>query len=468
MKSIELFLKEGEGLTIEFKEKFSTKIVHDIVAFANAKGGVILLGVSDDGHIKGEKLSNQLKAQIVDLGRNCKPSIALQVEKTQDNVIIIEVPEGEDKPYLCSEGFFKRFDGLTQKLDPAEVRKIFKKGFFSKYESYFCEGATLADISLEKMNKFLKESHSKLSANLKNISNLLEVIKVLKDDKLTNAALLVFAKDVSDFFPHCQIFLVAYKGTEGISIYDKKYVRDDLVSQFNEALLFCKKHLNVKSEISGGQRQDFYEIPIEALREAIANAIIHRDYGMTGTNIQVEIHEDRVVISNPGGLPEGFLLSSLGKKSIRRNEIIADLFSRMGKAERFGSGINRIRELIKASDGPAPVFESDMFFTVTFHRPQEFRPVSPNLIATSKYSKPVLNPFSSEEAILQNIKANPKITQKEIAMQTGLSLEGVRYHIKKLIKNKIIYHQGAKKNGSWEIISSKETFFLGKKGGRRK
>lgn len=83
---------------------------------------------------------------------------------------------------------------------------------------------------------------------------------------------------------------------------------------------------------------------MEAIREALVNAIIHRDYSIAGTNLQVEIHADRVLISNPGGLPQGFSTAMLGTKSVRRNELIADLFHRMDKSERMGSGIKRIRK----------------------------------------------------------------------------------------------------------------------------
>ena len=137
--------------------------------------------------------------------------------------------------------------------------------------------------------------------------------------------------------------LIAFKGKDRVHIYDRQDVQDDLLTQFNSAVLFLKKHLNRRSEIKGVNRRDIYEIPFEALREAIANAIIHRDYSVRGTSLMVEVYDDRVEIINPGIFP-GARKSDFGKISVRRNERIADMFFRMDKVERAGTGIRRMKE----------------------------------------------------------------------------------------------------------------------------
>ncbi|MCK5180658.1 MAG: hypothetical protein KAR32_14095, partial [Candidatus Omnitrophica bacterium] len=107
-------------------------------------------------------------------------------------------------------------------------------------------------------------------------------------------------------------------------IYDRQDVRDDLLIQLNESMAFLKKHLNVRSEIRELNRHDIYEIPLDALREALVNAIVHRDYSIKGTSVYVRVFDDRVEIENPGGLPSGFPKSQFGKTSFRRNPIVAD------------------------------------------------------------------------------------------------------------------------------------------------
>jgi ATP-dependent DNA helicase RecG len=182
----------------------------------------------------------------------------------------------------------------------------------------------------------------------------------------------MFADDIKRFIPYSETILGAFKGINKTHIYDRKDVRDDLLTQFNESILFLQKHLNVRSEIRGVNRYDIYEIPIDALREAVVNAIIHRDYSMRGTNISVNVFDDRVEIVNPGGLPSGLTKENFGKESVRRNLFIADLFHRMRKVERVGSGIGRMREFMKQAGLKEPVFESDTFFRAIFYRNPEY------------------------------------------------------------------------------------------------
>src|SRR4030042_773723 len=116
---VEILIQEGEGLTVEFKEHFTPRIVEDMAAFANAKGGIIILGVKDDKTIIGEKLTNDLKARITSMARNCNPPIQVKIKQVQ-HVVTIEVPQGEEKPYGCSSGYFRRLDGTTQKMTNPE------------------------------------------------------------------------------------------------------------------------------------------------------------------------------------------------------------------------------------------------------------------------------------------------------------------------------------------------------------
>lgn len=475
MKSIDLLLQEGEGLSVEFKEKFTPKISQDIVGFANAKGGVILLGVNDKGKIVGEELSNKLKSQILDLGRNCKPSISLTIENSSSGVISIKVPEGNDKPYICGDGFYKRFDGVTQKLSPHEVREIFKNHTSINFESFPREESKVEDLSLNKINDFLKRTKSNLTITKKNLIDFLDSIKLYSNTNINNAALLMFAENIEKYIYHSQIFLVAYKGTEGIQIYDKKYIRSDLLTQYQEALVFCEKHLNVRTEFENGRRTDLYEIPLNALRESIANAIIHRDYSMSGTNILLEIHQNRVVISNPGGLPDGITLKKLGAKSFRRNELIADMFSRMNLAERFGSGIKRVRALMHEFHCEPPHYESDSFFTVTLMRPMEFSTVinstkpqrsskstakktstkkTKSLPTTSilAHKQKHSSQASTADKILKLLKSNPQYSQQELAKLVNLTVDGIKYQIRNLQKQKRIKRVGSKKTGSWKVL----------------
>ncbi len=365
-KELKLIIKEGEGLMVEFKERYVSRIAEDIAAMANSKGGFILLGVNDAGKIIGEELTNQMKAEILSLGRNCEPHIIISKVSQVDHAVVIEVPEGDEKPYSCSSGYFRRFDAVTQKMSQKEVRMIFRETTDIHFESLSCRDFTFADISLSKVKAFLKEAEASFKVNKDNLSSFLSSLGIYKINKINNAGALMFAADINKFIPYSETILGAFKGTDKIHIYDRKDVRDDLLTQLNEAMAFLKKHLNVRSEIHELDRHDIYEIPLDALREALVNALIHRDYSMRGTSIYVCVFDDRVEIGNPGGFPSGVTKENLGKESVRRNLIIADMFHRMGKVERMGTGIKKMKSLMQEAKLKEPVFTSDSFFHAIF------------------------------------------------------------------------------------------------------
>lgn len=289
MDKLRLLIAEGEGLTVEFKEKYTPKIDRDIVAFANTKGGYIILGVSDGGMILGEALTNKMKAEIIDLARKCDPTIEIKKISRHEDLVVIEVPEGEEKPYSCSSGYYIRFDGLSQKMTQKEVRFLYKNAVAGVFEEDFHKDFTWEDISPEKIQTFFREA--KISLAAVSPQDALRSLNLAVKDGIKNAGVLFFAKEPRRHIIQCQMTLAAFKGTNRVHIYDRKDIQDDLLTQYKEAMIFLEKHLNVRTEITGFDRKDIYEIPLEALREAVANAIIHRDYTVRGTSIMVEVHE---------------------------------------------------------------------------------------------------------------------------------------------------------------------------------
>src|SRR3989338_3208398 len=155
-KRIRFYIAQGEGLSVEFKETYTPKISQDIVAFANSKGGVILLGIKDNGNIIGIQLTNKLKAEIIDLARNCNTSITVSV-KEEHKIIVISVPEGQEKPYSCSSGYFKRFDAVTQKMNYREIKTLYEDGIDRSFEERINLDFKQKDISEIKVKNFLAE-----------------------------------------------------------------------------------------------------------------------------------------------------------------------------------------------------------------------------------------------------------------------------------------------------------------------
>jgi len=425
---LELLLKEGEGLTIEFKESFSNKLDKDIVAFANTHGGRMLLGVNDSGTVVGVKLTNDLKAKINDLARNCEPCIPIRNIEQINDVVVITVDESNDKPHSCSAGYFRRLDAATQKMNQKELKVLFEKSNSRpRYEKQINSEVNWKNISVNKVKEFLLEAG--ISVEKIDAQNILNSLELSDGEKITNAGVLFFADNPRRYISQCEMILVAFKGTSGIHIYDRVNVQDDLITQFNQAMLFIKKHLNVRSEIKGINRKDIYELPLPAIREAIVNAIIHRDYSIYGTSIMVEVHEDRLVIKNPGGLPEGVSIDFVTQVSIRRNATIADIFARIEKAERIGSGIKRIMRLISEAGMPEPTIESNLFFSITFKRDPEYT-------SSKVYQKPEAKPLDIQQLTPRQIDVLTVLSKS-----TGLSTKDIVPQLKNVSTQRTIQRE---------------------------
>ncbi len=451
LKDLELLIREGEGLIVEFKEKYTSKIDEDMVAFANTRGGTILLGVrDDDGAVVGEKLTNDLKAKINSLARNCKPSISVNVAQVGE-VAAVQVSEGDEKAYSCASGYYRRLNGTTQKMSPEEVRLMFRENDPLPFEDRTVKGFSFEDVSRAKVLAFAKEAGIAVGETA--TADFLRSLKVADDSRVANAGILFFATAPQDHIRQAQMTLLAFKGTERLHIYDRLDVRDDLLAQFNQAILFLEKHLNVRSEIKRLDREDIYEIPFEALRESIVNALMHRDYSITGTQIGIDVFDDRIEITNPGGLAKGLSQKALGKGiSIRRNELIADLFSRLHKVERAGTGIRRMRESLAKAGLKEPEFEINGFFRTVFRRSPEFALKRSKGVAEKGVEKGVEKLTTNQQRIIELILASATISARELAAKVGITPRKIQENIARLKSKGFLKRVGPDKGGYWEIL----------------
>ena len=181
-----------------------------------------------------------------------------------------------------------------------------------------------------------------------------------------NAGVLFFAKEVGRFFPQAYVTCLLAKGTDKVNILDRKDFAGGLVSDIEESLRFIERNTRTGYRIEKLRREDVPEYPMRALREAITNAVMHRDYFEAGANVFVEIYGDRIEVSNPGGLPKGLSKEELGTRSVRRNPLIADLLHRIALIEKAGTGIRRMIEDARKHKCPEPKFTVNGFFTATF------------------------------------------------------------------------------------------------------
>lgn len=439
----------GEGYQSEFKESPDKSLVKEICAFANASGGKILIGVKDNGEKKPLALDNNLRSRIQDSINQIEPKINVELIN-HGGILVIDVPEGGKKPYLCSDGFYLRIGPNSQKVSRDVILEMFRHSGEIKFDSLENKRADFAeDFDIEAYNKFLDEA---------GITHKLDPQIVLKNlgcltvsGKFTNTGVLFFTKSVEFILGQAVCTCVLYKGTNKVKILDRKDFKTNMLNNIDNAVSFVERHTNVEYVIEKIRREDVPEIPKTALREAIINAFCHKCYFHEGSNITVEIFDDRVSITSYGSLPYGLPPEEFGKISIQRNPLIASLLLRVHYIEKVGTGIQRIKDDVALLGKGKVNFEfSSNFFIVTFTRtPYKAASKSEKIVITEQLTllqQEVLELFKNNRDALF---ASEEISQ---LLKNKYTVRFIRTQLSSLQKAGYINYTGATRARKWFLI----------------
>lgn len=373
-------LKINESVKVEFKNSLSEmeQIIETISAFSNTKGGTIYIGVEDNGTIGGvtigkgtlESLANSIK-------QNTDPKIFPDIteeKKYSKTIIKVFVPEYPVKPVWAKEKVYIRVGKTNQRIPAEKIRELLRTNTPFHWDKQLSSDFKLADIDINEIKSFIQRAKDERNSDIGQKTKaavVLEKLNLMKNGKLANASILLFGKDPQKYFPRSLVRCALFADNKAIDFLDIKDVEGTIIRQVPEVLQFIRRHINVSVKISGKpEREEIWEIPTDALREAVINAICHRNYEDTG-NVQIRIFDDRIEIWNPGTLPESITLESLKKehRSIPRNELIARCFYLIKYIEQWGTGTNRIINLCKEARLKEPKFEiRNGDFIVTFFR----------------------------------------------------------------------------------------------------
>ncbi len=330
---------EGENKFIELKSKYSKSLLKTVSAFSNYHDGKIIIGVTDQGEIIGVDNPHEMRLSIENaINDNVRPNPCFEIQhwKVDHHVILIlSVYKGYQTPYVVDQKAYKRSDTSTVSISKYEYDELVLLGRNLSFEELEYTGNAL---TFNKLSKILADKLSIFETN----DDVLKSLELIKKGKFTNAAALMADENVS-----------IYGGTDFVCYLDQKLlmIKDrvslksvSILETFETAMDFYRKHMNQGSIIKGAYREEVMDVPEEAYREAIANAIIHRDYSRNGNN-RVEIFEDRIEITSVGSLPVGISYEefSSGSLSIARNRIISDIFLRCRIVEKLGTGVRRMK-----------------------------------------------------------------------------------------------------------------------------
>ena len=434
---LDKIIAAGESETAEFKSRFNDDAIETLVAFSNAKGGKVLIGIDDHKNISGITIGKETIQNILNEIKNkTSPSITADIEivnYANKYLLIIKVEEYPLKPVSYKGRYYKRKANSNHQLSLNEVVQLHQQTYNSSWDYLIDTNHHFDDISLEKVNSFIGRMNKiRFSPVEDSPEEVMKKFELIRNESITIACFLLFNRQGTMLST-----IELGRFSNEITIDDGLTIRDDLFSQAERIMEFIGKHLKKAYIISGDlQREERPEYPPEAIREIVLNMIVHRDYSQSSDSI-IKIFDDRIEFFNPGGLIPPLTVDKLlsgDYVSSTRNKQIANIFKEAGLIERYGSGIKRISGVFHSNGLPAPIFENYQHgFRVT-------------VFSLQKSSE------KSSEKIYILIKSNPKITADEVAKTLGISQRAVEKQISGLKQDGRLQRHGGRKEGFWKIV----------------
>lgn len=468
----------AESTTIEFKRELNfskaKQWLKTVSAFANTKGGTILVGVTDTKEPVGIPDIQSLAAKTAEsINAHIDPVPRYELTTIHENgkdFLVIYISEGLNTPYYYLSGgnrtaYVRRGDQSVP-APPHEIGNLILKGQNLTYDA-LPHQLTLDDVSFTYLNAVFRQ---KISSELQLPRDLPSFGLLALDNHLTNAGALLCDQYV---VPQSRIFCTSWKhltkGSIGEDALDDREFEGNILQLLENAVLFIGHHSRKPWGIYGMERKEHPDYPEAGVREAVTNALIHRDYMIVGSEIHIDIYPDRLEITSPGGMVDGTRIQDRdinNVPSMRRNKIISDIFGRLKLMDRRGSGFERMIRGYAGSD-KVPEFISDVSsFRVVFPnmnyqtetadtQPAEVLTVKvPDSSSVGQTSVEQVSVELSprEEEILSLLRDTPMVSIRKLAEQQNLSVKEVRTVVSSLRKKGFIEHVGANNGGFWKIL----------------
>lgn len=388
MDDIKALLKKGRGQLIEFMpQPEPDALAEALAAFANADGGTILVGLGTIGTLLEDIQPEHLEAILQRAQATCRPPVQTEwqsLETEQGTVIAIVVPRSPELHSLLDGRVLLRSGSRNRPLSGEEIRHLASAKSVGDFEQVVVAGATLQDLDERIITEYAEKRRlrSPRGEKLSGIDLLRDCGALDAGGNPTVAGVLLFCRNPQRHLPQSGAVCVRFAGTEphgqsGMSSYMRREEINGPLSQVISRLWnTIWEEMRHESVLSGLQRQELPEYPEAAVREAIVNAVAHRDYRVSGRRIEVRMFDDRMEIISPGGLPGHITLDNIVEEHFSRNPRLVKGLVYWGFIEELGLGVDRmIDEMVRAGH-PAPQFEAQPFtFKVTLRNVRE-RPAS--------------------------------------------------------------------------------------------
>ena len=440
----------SENQNIEWKSKWNDDYLAWISGFANAQGGKIYIGCDDNGKVIG--LSNSSKL-LVDLPNKIRETLGVVVGvnllvKDGKEYIEIDVP-AYPIGISCKGVYYYRSGSTRQVLTGPALEAFLLRKRGATWDNLPLPAFSLADVDDGIVERFKQWAFKKGRIDKSVLDEpkdvLMQKLHLTSGDYLTNAAMLLFSKDPEKWQLGAYV-KIGFFETDADLLYQDE-VRGSILEQVDRLVeLIYLKYMKAKITYEGVRRRERYFVPEEALREALLNALCHKQY-QSGTPIQISVYDDRLYIANCGNLPENWTLTNLMSKhaSVPYNPNIAYVFYLAGFIESWGRGVEKICAACEREGTPAPEYTINPGdIMIKFTAPAD-------RIIRSKAVKTSDRATDQEQIILTLLREDPGYTVKQLSEKSGVSNKSVAARLKSLKEKGLIERVGSDRKGYWKI-----------------
>jgi len=389
IEGIKALIKRDENRTLELKKTTSelVKGMQTLCAFLNTDGGWLFFGITPKLEIFGQKVSENTLREIAHEMTKIEPAVKLPLE-------IVDVPDREgfsvigiccdaakfgDAPYTYDGRAFYKVESTTVQMPRSMFEERLKRSNPNRFawESQTPDNLNFEDLDEKRIRGSVmygvEKGRMSASSATESTWTLLDKFSMVENGKIKNAAAALFIKPTKAY-PQFLLRLARFKGTKKDVFYDNARVKGNFFELLDAGISFLFKHLSQSGEVVGLRRQEQLEIPVEALREALTNALCHRLMDSPSSSVGISIYDDRVEIENTGHLPNELTPETikLPHRSYPQNPIIADALFKTAFLESWGTGVSRMIEACKNVGLPEPEYGMDgTFVWITFKRPNK-------------------------------------------------------------------------------------------------
>ena len=443
-------------------------LAETLAALANAQGGRVVVGAGGKGRrLEGVADVEAARTAVLDAALACTPPLLLPlpevVRHEERTLLIVTVPPGMPHVYSVRGKYLRREGAADRPIPPDALRRLLLERGETSWERLTPEGAELDDLDPQKIAAYTRRVGAAAEADPLAFLFRRGALAQRRDASAeqdasarrlyvpTNAGLLLFGRDVERWFPQCQITLVRYRGREMSDEFIREDVRDTLPEAVRRAEIWLSENMRRGSRMVGFERQDWSQFPMGAVREALVNAVAHRDYTVRGEGIRIALFGDRMECYSPGRLPGHVTLENLVEERYSRNETLVQALADYGLIERLGYGIDRmLRQMAEAGLPPPEFRETAAGFLVTLRGQQGDDRLDAGGVDTSEWRRMGLN--ERQIAAMLHLAEHRRITNRDMQdLAPDVSPETLRRDLADLVERGLLMRIGDKR-GAYYIL----------------